>query len=154
MTAPAPNALQPSNTTQAQASTATQVSLTVASLALPGIGEEAAASTGAAAATEAAAAPSFVFFSGAGSMDAATTWSAANNGIMIGMTEFGQAAENGTMTWAEASEAFANSASGQVHVFSNDPITDYGNIWYQNELPALGSNPNVTGLSIHSVPTP
>jgi hypothetical protein len=87
-------------------------------------------------------------------MDAASAWSAANNGTMIGMTEFGQAAENGTMTWEEASQAFAESASGQAQVFSNDPITNYGNIWYNYELPALGGNPNVTGLAIHSVPTP
>jgi hypothetical protein len=41
MTHPGPKALQPSNTTQAQASTATQIGLTAASLVLPGLGEEA-----------------------------------------------------------------------------------------------------------------
>jgi hypothetical protein len=86
---------------------------------------------------------SFVFYSGPGALDAATEWSVANNGTMIGNTAFGQAIENGTMTAAEASEAFANSASGTVQVFSNAPFTNFGNIWYNYELPALANNPSV-----------
>jgi len=59
------------------------------------------------------------------------------------------------MTWAEqgaASEAFANSASGTVQVFSSDPLTNYGNIWYNFELPALAKNLDVTGMVFNPVP--
>ena len=93
-----------------------------------------------------------MFYSGEGAQAAAQTWSAANNGTMIGMTQFGQAIENLTMTPEAASEAFANSASGSVQVFSNDPLTNYGNIWYNYELPALADNPNVTNIVFHAVP--
>ena len=91
--------------------------------------------------------------SGPGAQAVAETWSAGNNGIMIGMTEFGQGIQG--MTWAEqaaASEAFANSASGTVQVFSNDPLTNYVNIWYNIELPALAKNPDVTGMVFNPVP--
>jgi hypothetical protein len=100
MMAPSPQGLQPSNQTQAQASTATQVTLTVATALIP-IG-----GAGAPAAAESTAASSFVFYSGEGAQAAAQTWSAANNGTMIGMTQFGQAIENLTMTPEAASEAF------------------------------------------------
>jgi RHS repeat-associated protein len=92
---------------------------------------------------------SYVFFSGSGAKEAATEWSAANNGIMIGMTEFGEAIENGTMTAEAASQAFATSASGTAHIFSTAPFVNFGNIWYLYELPALGRNPNVTNIVVH-----
>lgn len=56
------------------------------------------------------------------------------------------------MTWAEVSQGFANSASGTVQVFSNAPLTNYGNIWYNYELPALAKNPNVTDIVFNPVP--
>jgi len=96
----------------------------------------------------------FVFYSGPGALDAAQAWSAANNGTMIGDTAFGQAIDSGTMTAEEASEAFANSASGTVQVFSNAPFTNFGNIWFNYELPALANNPAVTNVVFNPVPGP
>ncbi|HWC98257.1 MAG TPA: RHS repeat-associated core domain-containing protein, partial [Candidatus Sulfopaludibacter sp.] len=129
MMAPGPKALAPSNETQATVSAATQVTLTAASALAPALAPAAIAPTGA----EAAAASSSVSWSGPGAEAAAQTWSAVNNGTMIGTTEFGQAAQSGAMTWKAASESFANSASGTVQVFSNDPFTSYGNIWFNYE---------------------
>jgi len=105
-------------------------------------------------AAEAAAAGtggSYVFYSGPGTKAAAEAWSALNNGTMIGMTEFGQAIENGTMTVEAASEAFANSARGTIQLFSNAPFTNFGNVWFNYELPALANNPYVTNLVINFV---
>jgi hypothetical protein len=154
MMTPGPKALAPSNQTQAEVSAATQIGLTVASVVAPlaaGAGGAGAASS---AAAEAADAPSFVFYSGPGAQAAAEAFSAANNGTMIGITQFGQAIENGTMTAQAASEGFANSASGTAQVFSNDPLTNYGNIWFNYELPALAKNPDVTNMVFNPVPKP
>jgi hypothetical protein len=87
-----------------------------------------------------------------GAEEAATAWAEANNGITIWDTPFGEAFEDGSLSAEEASEGYANSASGQVQVFSNDPLTNYGNIWYNTELPTVANNPNVTGLSFHAFP--
>jgi RHS repeat-associated protein len=144
------NAWKGMNTTD-KASTVTQGVLMLGTMALGGYA--AGAGSAGAVGTEAAGASPFVFYSGPGAFEAATEWSAANNGTMIGMTEFGQAIDAGTMTAADGSEAFANSASGTMHVFSNDPFTNYEKIWYNNELPVLANNPNVTNLVIHPVPT-
>jgi RHS repeat-associated protein len=93
----------------------------------------------------------YAFFSGPGAKEAATEWAAATDGAKtIGDTEFGVGIDN--MTFNEqvaASEKYAASAKGEVHVFSTDPFTNYGNIWYLNELPALGRNPNVTKFIFH-----
>jgi hypothetical protein len=149
MMKPGPKALAPANDTQATAAAATQIGLAAASILVPlAVGGGAPAAAGAA--TEAS---SFVFYSGPGAQAAAETWSAANNGTMIGMTQFGQAIENGTMTAEAASEAFANSASGAAQVFSDDPLTNYGNIWFNYELPALADNPNVTNMVFNPVQT-
>jgi hypothetical protein len=110
------------------------------------------AAGGAIATSAAPAASSFVFYSGPGAGAVAAAWSAANNGIMIESTPFGQAIRNGVMTAEEASEAFAKSASGVAQVFSNNPLTNYGNIWFNYELPALATNPNVTGMVFNAVP--
>jgi len=114
----------------------------------------AAVSTAAATGTAGAAGASYVFYSGPGAQEAAQAWSAVNNGVMIGMTGFGQAIENGTMSAEAASEAFANSASGAAQVFSNAPLTNFGNIWFNYELPALANNPNITSIIFNSVPKP
>ena len=60
------------------------------------------------------------------------------------MTQLGQVAENGLMTWEQASEQFAQQASGTVQVFSNNPLTPFVNpqtgqvnVWYGIELPTL-----------------
>ena len=58
------------------------------------------------------------------------------------------------MTAEAASEAFANSASGAAQVFSNDPLTNYGNVWFNYELPALAQNPDVTSIVFNAVPKP
>jgi RHS repeat-associated protein len=111
------------------------------------------AAGGGLAAAGGAGAGTYVFYSGGQpALQAAQEWSAANNGIMIGATEFGQAIQNGTMTVEEASEAFANSASGAVQVFSNAPLTNFGDIWFNYELPALASNPNVTNIVFNPIP--
>jgi RHS repeat-associated protein len=109
----------------------------------------------------AAANPTSVFWSGPGAQAAAEGFAAANNGVTIGMTQLGQAAANGSMTWEQASEQFARQASGAVQVFSNNPLTPFvnpltgqANIWYSIELPTLAGNPNVTNMVFNPVPIP
>ena len=97
-----------------------------------------------------------VFWSGPGAESAATAWALANNGVTLSMTAIGQAAATvGTQeAWESASEQFASQASGSVQVFSNDALTNYGNIWYNIEWPTLTSNPNITNIVFQAVPLP
>jgi hypothetical protein len=37
----------------------------------------------------------------------------------------------------DASENFANAASGNVHVFISQPLTNFQNVWFNYELPLL-----------------
>ena len=133
---------------------------TAAVTALPGF---AAVGTAAAPIAAAAASPqgqatiqeaTSVFWSGPGAEAAANAYAAANNGATLSMTSFGQAAQNGTMTWGAASQAFANAASGNVVVFSNAPFTNFGNIWYNIELPTLLNNPAVNTITFSPHPHP
>jgi len=109
----------------------------------------------------AAANPTSVFWSGPGAQAATETWASANNGLTLGMTQLGQEAENGSMTWEQASEQFAQQASGTAQVLSNNPLTPFVNpqtgqvnIWYGIELPTLANNPNVTNMVFNPVPSP
>jgi hypothetical protein len=56
------------------------------------------------------------------------------------------------MTAEEASKLLLTPLQGTVQVFSNAPFTNFGNIWFLYELPALANNPNVTNLVINPVP--
>lgn len=103
-------------------------------------------------ATATAPDPVYVFWSGPGAEATASNWAFWNNGTLIGDTELGAAAESGQMTWAEASQQFAQSASGDVHIFSNAPFTNFGNVWYNVEWPTLANNPAVTNIIVHPVP--
>ncbi len=109
------------------------------------------------------AASTYVFWSGDGMQEAAEAWAQANNGITINMTALGQEAEvvesmygegspEATAAWQSASEAFANAASGPIQVFSSQPLTNFGNVWYNTELPIIANNPQVTGMTLHLVP--
>jgi hypothetical protein len=49
--------------------------------------------------------------------------------------------------WAELSTKFAKTATGDVHVFLNNPSP--ASIWLNHELPALLENPNITNIIYH-----
>jgi hypothetical protein len=125
----------------------TQATLTVVTAAVGG-----AATAGEATSAAATPAPVYGFYSGPGAQSAAETWAAGNNGILMGATEFGQAVDNGTMTIAQGCEAYANSASGAVQMFSNDPLAINDSAWFTTELPTLANNPNVTNIVFNPVP--
>jgi hypothetical protein len=69
------------------------------------------------------------------------------------MTQYGAAIANGTMTAEAASEAFASSMSGTAYIFSTAPFQNFGNIWFNYELPALMANQNFTNLVVMSLTT-
>jgi len=105
------------------------------------------ATTSLAIGTAGAAAPTSVFWSGPGAQAAAESYALANNGVTLGMTILGQAAQNGDTTWEAASEAFAGMASGTIQVFSNAPLTFFPNSTssYQR-LPIIPTSPILSSI--------
>ena len=56
--------------------------------------------------------------------------------------------ENATRAEAQsASTSFAQSASGNVHVFQPAASAPINSIWAQHEFPALMQNPNVSSIT-------
>lgn len=53
--------------------------------------------------------------------------------------------------WESASENFAASASGEVHVFLNPSNMQVGNVWQTIEYPTLMMNNNVTSIITHII---
>jgi hypothetical protein len=115
------------------------------------IGEAAIAAKEVSTAEKAAvAAEKFVFYSGEGALDAATKFGEEEGATTIWGSIYGDAFNAGEATGEEASAAFARNASGEVHIFSTDPFTNYGNILYNTEMPILYRNPNVTKFIFHT----
>jgi hypothetical protein len=52
--------------------------------------------------------------------------------------------------WVEASQSFAESAVGDVHVFVGETFNE-GSVFMTTEYPALLTNPNVTSILFHVV---
>jgi hypothetical protein len=52
--------------------------------------------------------------------------------------------------WVDASQGFAESASGEVNVFQGSYISTQS-VWATTEYPALMANPNVTNIIYHGV---
>jgi hypothetical protein len=52
--------------------------------------------------------------------------------------------------WVNASESFANSASGDVVVFQG-PSVGLNSVWATTEYPALMANPSVTSITYMGV---
>jgi len=102
-----------------------------------------------------------VFWTGGdAAKDAATKFALENGGTTLEMTEAGQAAAQATegLPWEEArpiwetgSQSYAQSASGQVHVFINLAEANPDSIWATTELPTLIENPNVTDIIFHLI---
>ena len=75
------------------------------------------------------------------------------------MTAEGQATEVATQglewamarpAWVDASKNFAESDSGEIHVFQG-PVVSTESIWCGIEYPVLKMNPNVTDIIYHGV---
>lgn len=89
---------------------------------------------------------------------AATSFAVENGGETIGMTAEGRALEAATQDmpwvkaqplWNDASQSFAERASGETHVFINLARANPESIWANTELPALVNNLNVTDVIFH-----
>ena len=52
--------------------------------------------------------------------------------------------------WVDASQGFAESASGEVNVSQGSYISTQS-VWATTEYPALMANPNVTNIIYHGV---
>jgi RHS repeat-associated protein len=98
------------------------------------------------------AAGRFVFYSGPGQEAAARAWATENGAVGIWNTELEAYIAGGTMDAAEASELYAQGAYGEAHIFSTAPFTNFNNILYNNELPVLYRNLNVTRIVFHGWP--
>jgi hypothetical protein len=95
-----------------------------------------------------------------GAEAAAGTWATGNGGVTLGMTAEGQSVDAATQgldwfsqarpMWVNASESFANSASGDVVVFQG-PSVGLNSVWATTEYPALMANPSVTSITYMGV---
>jgi RHS repeat-associated protein len=103
-----------------------------------------------------------VFWSGGSIAEkAAEAYAKQNGGSTLGMTQAGQgltAATNGMdyttqalPLWENASKEFAQSASGEVHVFQRALGVDCQSVWARVEYPTLLNNPNVTKIVYHII---
>ena len=110
---------------------------------------------------EAGGAGGSAFWSGGeAAQSAAEDWATANGGTTLAMTAEGQATSAATQgldwltqarpMWVEASQDYAESASGEVNVFQGSYISTQS-VWATTEYPALMANPNVTNIIYHGV---
>ena len=101
-----------------------------------------------------------VFYSGGDEAKAAASdFAAKNNGTIIDNTKLGietsQQAEDMKWSdarplWQAASKKFAETASGDVHVFIYGPkFTGLDSVFMDTELPTLLLNPNISSITIH-----
>ncbi|HET7251821.1 MAG TPA: RHS repeat-associated core domain-containing protein [Gemmatimonadales bacterium] len=92
-----------------------------------------------------------VFWSGFDSDIAANRWAASNGGATLAMSPFAPAADAMRSTVMEASRAFAEAASGEVHVFHAASGVRLESIWARVEYPSLLTNPRITNIVYHTV---
>jgi hypothetical protein len=102
-----------------------------------------------------------VFWSGGdAAKEAATTFASRNGGATLGMTPAGQAVEKATRNlpwsearpvWVNASEEFARTAVGEVHVFQLQGGAARDSIW-RAEYDILSKNGNQITYHISSCP--
>jgi hypothetical protein len=105
--------------------------------------------------------PQHVFWSGKGTEAAAEEFAKTHGGVTLGMTAEGQAvaraakdlpyATEGRALWAAASKKFAETASGEVHMFRAESGVKPDSIWATVEYKALLSNKQVTNIVYHVV---
>jgi len=112
-------------------------------------------------AIDASGEPINVFWSGSdAARDVAAEWAEANGGTTLELSSLGRAAaaeseglpwNEARPIWAKASQTYAESASGVVHVF-HGPVVNVESIWATVEWRALLANPRVTEIIFHLVP--
>jgi RHS repeat-associated protein len=125
-----------------------------------GVATEVTAEASASAAEEVSTGVGHVFYSGEGAQAAATAFAEENGGVTLGMTAEGQATAQATENlpweearplWVRASQQFAESAEGIVHVFQSAAGVRIDSIWAETEWGALLDNPDVQQIVFHIV---
>jgi hypothetical protein len=99
------------------------------------------------------------FWSGPGARTAAEAWAKANGAVTLEMSAIGREAEELTNSlpweqarpiWEKASQEFAATAAGEIHVFQGN-VVRLESIWAKIEYQAWRVNSDVTRIIYHHV---